>query len=389
MAELRSIKYWLALQQAFGVGSNQVNSAMELADTAIDFFRGGEKLWSQVEGITFQEIQRLHRPDIAGIEEMLSACENLGCRIVTPEDREYPNHLRNIYAMPAALFILGDLQALNDAPYSIAMVGTRNCSSSGLRTAWTIARGLAEAGAVVVSGLALGIDSSCHMGAIAGKGRTVAVMPCGLETISPPENEFLWHHILQNGGAVVSEWPPYTSVDRKTSFRTRNRLISGMAQGVVLVEGRERSGTSITFHHGLEQGRDIFVVPWDISTSAGKWAVELLRQGAVPVACAQHILEDYEKPAMRFPQPRPAKRTAAAKEPLEAFPASQTPQEELGELEQRLLPHLNAGGAYPEQLAQASGLEIGELMQALTGLEVGGWAYAMPGGRYAGKGKLI
>ena len=391
MADLRTTKFWLALQQAFGVGSTKINWVLDHSNTAIDFYRSGEKLWRQIEKLTSHELHLLHHPDVSKIETILSDCEQLGCRILTPEDEEYPENLRNIYAMPAVLFVLGSLQFLNEAPLSVAMVGTRRCSSAGLHIAWNIAHDLAVSGTAVVSGLAMGIDASCHLGAIAGKGKTVAVMPCGLETISPPENEYLWHKVVQNGGAVISECPPNMAIDWKRTYHIRNRLISGLAQGVVLVEGRERSGTSITFHHGLEQGRDIFVVPWDITSAAGKWAVELLRQGAVPVSDAKQILEDYELPSMSFPEHRTRKKPPAPPVSAEleqehevSFP--QTPIEDLGDLERKLLPCLTEEGQYPEQLSEASNLQMDELMQALTGLEMGGWAYAMPGGRYAGRG---
>ena len=381
MADLRTTKFWLALQQAFGVGSNKINWVLDHSNTAIDFYRSGEKLWRQIEKLTSHELHLLHHPDVSKIETILSDCEQLGCRILTPEDEEYPENLRNIYAMPAVLFVLGSLQFLNEAPLSVAMVGTRRCSSAGLHIAWNIAHDLAVSGTAVVSGLAMGIDASCHLGAIAGKGKTVAVMPCGLETISPPENEYLWHKVVQNGGAVISECPPNMAIDWKRTYHIMNRLISGLAQGVVLVEGRERSGTSITFHHGLEQGRDIFVVPWDITSAAGKWAVELLRQGAVPVSDAKQILEDYE-----LPKKPPAPPVSAELEQEHEVSFPQTPIEDLGDLERKLLPCLTEEGQYPEQLSEASNLQMDELMQALTGLEMGGWAYAMPGGRYAGRG---
>ena len=412
MADFRTIKYWLALQLAFGVGSGKLGGVLELTDSAIDFYRGGERLWSRIENLRTAELERLRRPDQARIENILTDCEKLGCHIVTPEDREYPDRLRSIYGPPAVLFVLGDLTFLSSAPAVIAMVGTRRCSSAGMSTAWRLGHDLAASGAAVISGMAVGIDASSHLGALAAKGKTVALMPLGLETVTPPENEFLWHRIIAGGGAVVSEWPPYSRVDWKASFHTRNRLISGMAQGVVLVESRERSGANITFRHGLEQGRDIFVVPWDASSEAGRWAVELLRQGAVPVCSAKQILEDYETPKMTFPDRKAGRRRAVIaavreetgadrreEEPSEEtvpeereelkkvleFP--KTPKEELGELERRLLPWLTEDGQYPEQLADNSGLEIGELMQALTELEVAGWAQAMPGGRYAGNGE--
>ena len=376
------------------MGSNKINWVLDHSNTAIGFYRGGEKLWFQMEGLSSRELELLHHPDVPKIESVLAECERLGCYILTPEDEEYPVNLRNIYAMPAVLFVKGSLQFLNDAPLTIAMVGTRSGSSSGLRTAWNIARDLAEAKTAVVSGLAVGIDASCHLGAMSGHGKTVAVMPCGLETVSPSENEYIWNKIILNGGAVISEYPPNFEINWKRSFHVRNRLISGLAQGVVLVEGRERSGTSITFHHGLEQGRDIFVVPWDVTTAAGKWAVELLRQGAVPISNANQILEDYELPPMTFQEHKTRKKenvAAAVQEELKQIQREnfsknslpKTPKEELGELEQKLLPCLTGEGQYPEQLAEASGLQMDELTQALTGLEMGGWAYALPGGRYA------
>ena len=404
MTPERRAKYWLALQMIFGQGSACINDIVDRFGTAVDFFRAGEEAWKEIAGIEPRHLKQLSHPDTNAVDKILSACRRAECYIVTPEDEEYPEPLRHIYGMPAALYVLGDLRCLRNR-LAIAMVGTRNCTAAGLSVADRIALELARERVVVVSGMAKGIDSACHWGALKGGSATVAVLSCGLDQIYPPENITLWSQIRAKG-AVVSEYPPGTSVTR-ASFHTRNRLISGMARGVVMVEGSQRSGTTITINHGLEQGKEIFVIPWNTDTEAGRWAVELLRQGAIAVASGKHILEEYgyDIPS-RFPEseaerderrenlqetlrqlhPRREKREKAGMEPVDASEKEKEVQpQEPPKLEgnQKLVYELlSEEGLYCDVLSQQSGLDIGALTAVLTELEMLGIAQAMPGGRY-------
>lgn len=290
MTAEKTTKYWLALQLIFGQDSAYINEIADKFGTAEEFFAAGEDGWSTIESILPMHLEQLAQPDFAATDRIIADCRRIGCQIVTPEDEAYPETLRHIYGMPAVLYVLGDLSCLKDR-LAIAMVGTRNCSSTALYIADRMARDLAHRNVVIVSGMALGIDAACHWGAIHGGSKTVAFLSCGLDEIYPQENSALWSRIRANG-AVVSEYPPGTKIT-KHSFHHRNRLISGVSQGVVMVEGAAKSGTNITVTHGLEQGKEIFVVPWNIDTGAGQWAVKLLREGAIAVSNAAQILEEY------------------------------------------------------------------------------------------------
>lgn len=405
MASERRTKYWLALQQVFGAGDSRINDIVDKYGTAIDFFRAGKEGWKEIDGILPQHIEKLANLDVPGIEKVVADCRKVGCHIVTPEDGEYPESLRHIYAMPAVLYVLGNLNCLKNR-LAIAMVGTRTCSSAGLNIAFQIARELGQMDAVVVSGMARGIDTSCHKGVLEGGGTTVALLSCGLDQVYPPENIALWEEICRKG-AVVSEYPPGTEITRR-SFYVRNRLISGMSRGVVMVEGSSHSGTSITVTHGLEQGKEIFVVPGNPNTPAGMWAVELLRQGAIPVASGAHILEEYGygelkrspeseeerqerrenlQETMRQNKPHKEKSEKKEKKAVPDTEESEHPKEErqIPELEGTLkliYELLDEDGQYGDVLCQCSGFDISTVTVALTQLEMLGLAEAMPGGRY-------
>lgn len=173
-------------------------------------------------------------------------------------EKSYPPKLQHIYASPKILYVLGNDKILNHK--AIAIVGCRDCSEYGKRIAYGLAQEFARKNIVVISGLARGIDTYAHKGVLSAKGKTIAVLGCGLDVIYPPENIELYKQILRNGGAVISEYPIGTK-PLKQHFPARNRIISGLSDGVLVVEAKERSGTLITVDHALEQGKDIYAVP--------------------------------------------------------------------------------------------------------------------------------
>jgi len=408
MTPERRMKYWLALQLIFGQGSPYINEIVEKFGTALDFFRAGEEGWNTITDILPLHLEQLAQPDIPAVEQIIADCEKAECKIITPEDESYPEELRHIYGMPAVLYVLGDLSCLKDH-LAIAMVGTRECTSIAVSTADKIAKDLARHKVVVVSGMALGIDAACHWGAINGGSKTVAFLSCGLDQVYPQENTALWSRICANG-AVVSEYPPGTSVTRH-SFHVRNRLISGVSRGVVMVQGAQQSGTNITITHGLEQGKEIFVVPWNIDTEEGRWAVQLLREGAIAISDADQILEEYGYLEPSRPQDsgeereqrheklhdtvarkkhsgKKASKTAGKEqtepEPDEKPETAPAPAE-LPELEgdmKLVYDLLGEEELEPEEIAERIGVPPGELTVLLTEMEVLGILKPASGGGY-------
>lgn len=209
--------------------------------------------------------------------------------IITLEDDDYPPLLRVVGQAPYVLFYRGRPQVLQQL--CLAIVGSRKASVYGKKVARELARELGAAQVVVVSGLARGIDSEAHQGALDGRGSTVAVLGSGIDVVYPPENRKLYD-MIQEQGAIVSEFPPGTHPEA-SNFPRRNRIISGLCRGVVVVEARQKSGALITADFALEQGRDVFAVPGPVSSENSRGTNNLIKQGANLVSSVEDILEEY------------------------------------------------------------------------------------------------
>ncbi|MDX6765254.1 MAG: DNA-processing protein DprA [Candidatus Methylacidiphilales bacterium] len=224
--------------------------------------------------------------DLAG---ELAAIARLGLRVIDQEDPAYPALLKEIYDPPLVLYYRGDLTACNRRP--IAVVGSRHTSHYGQEMAKKLAYQIAYAGLTVTSGLARGIDTFAHQGALAAKGRTVAVLGCSLDQVYPPENRALADMIAEQGGALLSEFPLGTPPDRQT-FPMRNRIVSGLSTGLVVVEAGEASGALITARMALDQGRNVFAVPGRIDQPHAKGCHRLIKEGAKLVEGVEDILNE-------------------------------------------------------------------------------------------------
>jgi len=208
---------------------------------------------------------------------------------INMNSKYYPERLRNIDDAPKELYCLGNLELLN-YKNNIAMIGSRNCSSYGERAAKDFAYNLAKEDICIVSGLAKGIDSFSHIGALNAKGRTIAVLGSGLDNIYPKENIKLVKEIIKNNGLVISEYPLGTK-PLKYHFPARNRIISGLSDSVLVVEARKNSGTNITVDFALEQGKDVFVIPGNIYSKTSDGTNFLITEGAIPVLTYKDILK--------------------------------------------------------------------------------------------------
>ena len=207
---------------------------------------------------------------------------------VDMNSKYYPERLRNIDSPPKQIYCLGNLELLN-YKQNIAMIGSRNCSLYGERAAKDFAFNLAKGDVCIVSGLAKGIDSFSHIGALNAKGKTIAVLGSGLDNIYPKENIKLVESIIKNNGLVISEYPLGTK-PLKQHFPARNRIISGLSDSVLVVEARKNSGTNITVDFALEQGKDVFVIPGNIYSKTSDGTNYLITEGAIPVLSYKDIL---------------------------------------------------------------------------------------------------
>lgn len=213
-------------------------------------------------------------------------------KIIYQAQKEYPQKLNNIYSLPAKLYLEGDEENLNKP--SIAIIGCRDASDYGKKVAFNFAYELAKKGFVIVSGLARGIDTYAHLGAIKANEKTIAVLGSGLKHIYPTENKRICKEIIEKGGTIVTEYEPSTK-PLPMNFPTRNRIISGLSNGVLVVEAKQKSGTLITVDYALEQGKDVFVIPGNITSVNSCGTNELIKQGAKLVTNINEIIEEIEK----------------------------------------------------------------------------------------------
>ena len=197
--------------------------------------------------------------------------------IISIQDKDYPSLLKEIYDPPICLYIRGNKKILNNK--SIAIIGCRDASDYGLNVANEFAYNLSKQNINIISGLARGIDSEAHLGVVRANQKTIAVLGNGLDIIYPKENINLVQNILNSGGAIISEYPLGTK-PKKENFPARNRIISGMSKGLLVVEAKEKSGTLITVDFALEQGRDVFVIPGNINSINSVGTNDLIKQGA-------------------------------------------------------------------------------------------------------------
>ena len=203
------------------------------------------------------------------------------------EDSTYPEKLKELYNPPKTIYLIGNEKLLNQK--SIAIIGCRECTRYGAENAYKFGYELAKENICVISGFAKGIDTYSHKGAVSAKGKTIAVLGCGLDIIYPPENIELYKQILLQGGAIISEYP-LGSKPEKYHFPERNRIISGLSSGVLVIEAKKKSGTMITVDFALEQGREVYAVPGNISSENSYGTNELIKEGATPVTSINDMI---------------------------------------------------------------------------------------------------
>jgi len=303
-------------------------------------------------------------PDEATLDSDLKWIEASGAQLLASTDADYPAQLRPLPDAPAVLFVLGNVRKL--ASLQLAMVGARNATPAGCRTAREFAEYFARAGVTVTSGLALGIDAASHEGALRGGGETVAVCATGLDTVYPTQHAALAQRIRANG-ALLSEFPPGTP-PRRMNFPHRNRLISGLARGTLVVEAARHSGSLVTARRAAEQGRPLFAIPGSVHDPLSVGCHKLIQEGATLVQAPAEVLS-----SLRIPLPNEALVRRGGRD---------APPEAMDKGYEMLLDAVGFEQATVDVLALRTGLSGESVASILLALELEGRIASYPGGRF-------
>ena len=287
MGELDARKYWLGLNMVPGVGAVTYRKLLNVFHDPEEVFSAHFSSFRSIPGLPEKTIANIVQFDVErAVQQECEAILSSGAHIVTWEDEDYPDALKNIFDPPPVLYVKG--RRLHAHDVMVAIVGSRKSSTYGRSVADQLARQFALKGVTVVSGMARGIDSAAHRGAMHAGGQTIAVLGCGVDVVYPPEHADLYQEIVQKG-TLLSELPMTTKPDRR-NFPARNRIISGLSLATIVVEAGEQSGALITADMALEQGRDVFAVPGNITSGSSKGTNHLIKQGAALIEHADDVL---------------------------------------------------------------------------------------------------
>lgn len=369
-------KRWLAVCDAF---ANPLEFLDASAATHKAFGAGAEAR----AVIAAWQRRDLDFPPLATIATVFDTCQRQCIELLGWGEALYPEPLRHIQDAPAVLYVRGRTELLGQP--QVAIVGSRNATRAGLDHARQFAAALAAKGYAVTSGLALGVDGAAHDGALAAGGDTVAVVGTGVDVVYPRNHKALTEQIIERG-VLVSEYPPGTG-PKSGHFPRRNRIISGLSRGILVVEAGLRSGSLITARLALEQGREVFAIPGSIHNPLARGCHSLIRQGAKLVETVDDIEEElaawWNQPVEAVsPQPPREAKTRPGGQP-ELFATASEPEPVPDHLQQREIAVLNALGYDPrstDQLCAATGLPADQLMQSLLMLEMEGLVESAPGG---------
>lgn len=395
----RNTPYWVWLQCALGAGA-RIKEIIEYFGSVQALYEAGETEWRMSPVLVPRQVNRLCETSVEEAKDILTVCRLNGWQVLTPDDDAYPCRLYDIDNPPAVLYVSGDLPDI-DASVAIGIVGTRKASDYAVRAADVMSRGIAALGAVVVSGGALGVDTAAHNAAILGGGKTVAVLGCGLGTNYLMENKPLRDSVAANG-ALVTEFPPFTKASKFT-FPVRNRIISGLSLGVLVVEAGIRSGSLITAHYAAEQGRDVYAVPCSILEPEYAGTNKLIDEGAVVATKPLDLVYPYaERYGLDIENAKgvdeimkaTARRSVNARdnthsisfenlhESREKRAARQKAVAQLGGDTLKVYRALSNEYMHVDEIAQRADLSLSAVLTALTALEISQLAESAGGKRY-------
>ena len=364
---MENILPWFALKSVPGIGNHLFKRLIECFNSPEKVFKASEKDLLGIAGITprlIAEIKHHKTPD--SVRRDLDLVMRKGYRIVTMSDTDYPPLLLRIPDPPPFLYVFG---RLNNSFKNIAVVGSRNATEYGISTTRRLCRDLALLKMTIVSGMAIGIDSAAHQGALMGKGNTIAVLGSGLEIVYPAENQKLFHRIAENG-AVISEFPLLAEPEPH-NFPIRNRIISGISLGTVVVEATKRSGSLITARLAAEQNREVFAIPGSIHSFKSTGTHTLIKQGAKLVEHAQDIMDE-----ISYIVGGPQEKEKIGSEFTES-------SSQLSSEESLVFESIGAYSIHIDDLARTLSMNPGKLSSILLQLELKGIVHQSPGKRFS------
>lgn len=403
------LKHWIWLTNRPGIGVHGRAALLRLFGTAEQIYRMKESEYLAAEGFDRRWLEGLLDKSLDEAEKILTQCDNKEIRLLTYADPAYPNRLKNIVDPPALLYYRGTLPDI-DREAVIAVVGSRRCSAYGLLHAKQFSKLIASSGGIVVSGGARGIDSMALSGALDSEMPVLCVLGCGVDVVYPPENRGLFRQI-ESHGCILSEFKPGTRPDRG-NFPVRNRILSGLALGVLVVEAPEKSGALITANQALEQGRDVFAIPGNIGVKSCEGSNRLIRDGAIVVENGWEVLREYRhlfpdklsdgrsREAMersfmaRFGRPAPVYTPVVLEEPKKVIDNSEAAkysdekeQPQLVGDEAAVYAVLSAEPTLADDIVAQTKLPAQKVAAALTMLQIKKLAVKQPGNRYCAAGK--
>lgn len=402
--------HWIWLATRPELNDRQKLAVLDAFHDPEEVFYGDRNSYANVEGMTQAGAEALEDKDLTEAREILDVCVQKGIQICTYHDGTYPARLKNIADPPVVLYYKGTLTGLDSSPV-IGVVGTRKASAYGLTTAKRMGYQIARCGGILVSGLAEGNDGSAMTGALMGGGTVIGVLGCGVDVVYPAMHRSLYLDTERNG-CLISEFPPKTP-PYKWNFPKRNRIISGLSNGVLVVEAPHGSGSLITARQAADQGRDVFVVPGNIDVPTFQGSNALLRDGAIAVSSGWDVVGEYEamypdrvrrdidripfksdgertssKVAQTPAQPSKSTRLDRKKEkkPIDntkkkSYSDQQDILKSLSEEEQKLLQPLRNGQTLVDDLIANSGMPAGKVLSMLTMLQIRGVVEMLPGKR--------
>ena len=380
---MAALKYWVWLTTVEGLTNHSRWLLLEHFHSPEEIYYAETEQIRLVAGMNSAQAALLEKKSLQRAEEILSDCAAKDVFVITVQDAAYPSRLREIYNAPLLLYGKGAMPLFDDEA-AVTVVGTRDRTPYGVQVAEELGYELAKQGAVVVSGLAKGIDAAAHRGALRAGGFTAAILGCGVDVVYPAENRRLYEDILATG-VLLSEYPPGTRPEG-WHFPERNRIMSGLSLATVVVEADRDSGALITARAALEQGRDVFAVPGPIHAPQSRGCNELIRDGAGLVTCGWDILQEYHNRFAHRLHPDKAAlpelpEGGAGQEVAEAKPVVELPvlnlaknRGSLTDDQVQILRALDAEeGKLTDDIAEELALPVRRVLSAMTMLEIDGY----------------